>query len=166
MIRPPSQAKDYDLFYSGDPAFRQPPKVVGDATDEQRAELDRHFASLRSAKETGNWSALLLDGQVPTKFVCCQVDRNVWRSLTDRAILPVDSPRYVGQVALHALLFRLAVKEIVGWPAFRRESDPSWDGWVMAPASLVTQLDEIDPRIVGEVGADVFARLRGVNPLS
>lgn len=166
MIRPPSQARDYDLFFSGDPAFRQPQRLGVDATDEQRAELEQYLATLRAAKETGSWSSLLIEGQVPTKFVCQQVDRNVWRSLTDRAILPVDSPRHIGQVALHALLFRLAIKEVVGWPRFGREPDPTWDGWTMAPASLVTQLDEIDPRIVGEIGSDVFARLRGVGPLS
>lgn len=164
--RPPTLQRDFDLCFSGDPAFKQPPKLVGDPTDELRAEIEQYVTRLRVAKETGNWSELLIEGQLPTRFVCRQVDRNVWRSIMDRVILPGDSPRHIGQVTMNALLFRLAVKEITGWDKFERLPDANWDNWIMAPASLVTMLDEIDPRIVGEIGGDVFAKLRGVGPLS
>lgn len=171
MISPPSQQRDYDAFFSGDPAFVQPPSLPSGEVSEaaQKAyedDLAQYLVKLKAAQETGDWKPLLLDGQSATKFVLRQVDRNVWRAIMDRAVLPGDSPRHIGQVILNALLFRLAIKEIVGWDKIERQRDPAWDNWVMAPASLITHLDEIDPRIVGEIGALVFDRLRGVRPLS
>lgn len=167
MIRPPSAFRDVDDFFSGDPAFQQPPEPPdGEPAADYLAERDAYLAKLTAAKETGDYKPLLVDGQSPTKFVLRHVDRNIWRAIMDRAVLPGDSPRYIGQVTLHAILFRLAIKEIVGWEKFDRHPDPAWDNWTMAPAALVTQLDEIDPRIVGEIGSGVFRRLQGVRPLS
>jgi hypothetical protein len=164
-LRPPSAQRAWDAHYSGDPAFLQPPpRPDGEPTDEYKTAIDQYVARLTAAKETGDWKPLLIEGQQPTKFVMGQVDRNVWRSIMDRVVLPADNPRNIGQVALHALLFRLSVKDVVGFPAFHRLPDPHWDNWTMAPSDLVTTLDEIDPRIVGELGSDVFMRLRGVGP--
>jgi hypothetical protein len=168
MIRPPSQQRDYETYVSIDPAFRQPPPAPGDtATDEERAQYKEaradYDAKLTAAKETGDWKPLLIEGQTPTKFVLGQVDRNVWRSLMDRAMLPVDSARYVGQVAMNALLFRLAIRDVVGFDKFERLPDANWDHWTMAPPSLVTTLDEISTAIVGEIGSAVFRRLQGIS---
>lgn len=168
MLRAPSQVRDYDEFVSIDPAFRQPPKAPGEkATDEERAQYKEaradYDAKLTASRDTGDWSPLRIEGQTPTKFVMGQVDRNVWRALMDRAMLPVDSARYVGQVMMNALLFRLACKHIADYDKFERLPDANWDHWTMAPASLVTKLDEIDPAIVGELGSAVFRRLQGVS---
>ncbi len=163
MIRPPSAQRDWDAFFSGDSAFVQPPTLDDPPTDEQKSALEQYAAKLTTARETGDWKPLLIEGQAPTKFVMRQVDRNVWRSIMDRAVLPGDSPRHIGQVSLNALLFRLACVSVVGWDKFERQPDPSWEFWAMAPAKLVTDLDEIDPRIVGEIGSLVFERLRGVS---
>lgn len=162
MIRTPSAVRDYDAFFSGDSAFEQPPAVDGD----DRSALEAYQAKLTAMRETGDIAPLLIEGQTPTKFVLGQVDRTVWRAVTDRAILPADNPRHIGPVSMPALLFRLAVKSIAGLPPFKRLRDEHWDGWVMAPSSIVDQLDEIDPRIVGEIGDLVFSRLRGVSPKS
>lgn len=172
MIRPPSAAKQYDEFCTVDPAFIQPPKKpADDASDADKAEhaaaLESYRAKLKAARETGDWKPMLLDGQTPTKFVLGHVDRNIWRSIIDRATLPGDSPRHIGQTTLHSLLFRLALKSIVGFGDVKveRNPDPQWDFWTMAQADIVTQLDEINPVIVGEIGERVFERLRGVSPL-
>ncbi len=168
MIRPPSAVRDFDAFFSGDSAFTQPPAdppddASDDAKKAHKEAVEGYIAKLRAARETGDWKPLLIEGQTPTKFVLRQVDRNIWREIMDRAVLPGDSPRHIGQVTLNALLFRLACISIAGWDKFERLPDAKWDLWSMAPASLVTQLDEIDPRIVGEIGSLVFERLRGVS---
>ena len=170
ILRPPSAQKQWDAYVSIDPAFKQAPTKPGDdATDEIKEAYKVDFAAyavtLGNAKDTGDWSKLAIEGQTPTKFVLGQVDRNIWRAIMDRAVLPGDSPRHIGQVTLYALLFRLSIKSIVGWDKIERTPDYGWDGWVMAPADLVSTLDEIDPRIVGELGMEVFGRLRGVRPL-
>lgn len=172
-FRLPSAQKQYDDYCSLDPAFIQPPSPPAEgASDSEResfkAAAEEYLAKLTAAKETGDWSALRIDGQTPTKFVLGQVDRNVWRAIMDRAVLPGDSPRSIGQITLHSLLFRLALKSIVGLGDVKveRAPDHNWEGWVMAQADIVTQLDEIDPRIVGEIGAGVFKRLQGIRPLT
>lgn len=162
IIRPPSQQRQWDTHVSIDPAFKQaPPKDSETYADD----LAAYAVLLANARDSGDWSKLAIEGQSPTKFVLGQVDRNIWRAIMDRAVLPGDSPRHIGQVTLYALLFRLSIKSIVGWDKIERSPDFAWDGWVMAPADLVTTLDEIDPRIVGELGLEVFGRLRGVRPL-
>jgi hypothetical protein len=171
ITRPPSAQRPYETYYSGDPAFVQPPKApADDASDEAKKEytdaLEQHGAKVKSARDTGNWQALIVEGQSPTKFVMAQVDRGVWRELADRMILPPDSHRRVGIVTLRALAFRLAIKSIGGWDKFERLPDPSWDNWTMAPEDIVAELDAIDAGIVNEIGTDVLERLRGgVRPL-
>ena len=160
MIRTPSAVRDYDAYFSGDSAFEQPP------TPAEGDEYNAYQAKLTAARETGDWSPLLIAGQVPTKFVLGQVDRTTWRAVTDRAILPADNPRHIGPISMPAIVFRLAVKSIVGMDAFKRQRDERWDGWIMAPASVVDQLDDIDLRIVNEISDQVFSRLRGVSPKS
>lgn len=156
--RPPSYQRTYDTYYSGDPSFAQ---LADDATKEQAGE---YVAKITVAHDTGDWSALLVPGGAPTKFVLQQIDRNVWRAITDRAVLPPENPRWIGPVILPSLLLRLALQSIPGWDVeVSRKPDPSWGGWVMAQPDIVTMLDEIDTGIVGELGAQIFRRLQGVS---
>lgn len=170
MIRTPTLQRTWSAFASCDPAVARPPeRPASDASADDiaayKTALEDYAAKIKAAKEAGEWKPVLAGSDLPTRFQMGQVDRNVWRSIQDRCILPGDSPRYIGMVALNALLFRLSVREIAEYPKFERLPDPNWDHWVMAPASLITQLDEIDPSIVGEIGTEVFNRLRGVSPL-
>lgn len=169
MIRPPSLVRHWDSYFPGDPALKQPPSPPADDAseadrDEYKAQLEAYVTTLRACRDTSDWAPLRIEGREPTKFVMGQVDRNIWRELIDRGTLPTASPLRVGTVMLYALLFRLSVRQIVGWPKFDREPDPAWNGWTMAPASLVNDLDEIDPRIVGDLGAEVFERLKATRP--
>ena len=171
MIRPPSSQRSWDAFTTADPAIIQPPERPGD--DASEADRVAHIeaasawaSKIKSARDTGDWSPIVLEGQQPTKFTLGHVDRNVWRTIQDRATLPADNPRHIGQVVLFALLFRLSVRAIAGWDKFERLPDAAWDNWTMAPADLVNKLDEINPAIVGELGMEVFKRLAGVSPLS
>jgi hypothetical protein len=166
MIRPPSNQRSFDLFVTCDPAIIKAPQRPADPDDSYKAALEEYIAKIKAARETGDWKPVVIDGQQPTKFTMGQVDRNIWRAVMDRAVLPGDSPRHIGQVSLNALLFRLSCRSIAGWDKFERHPDPGWDNWTMAPASLVSQLDEIDPSIVGELGFEVFRRLQGITPLA
>lgn len=167
MIRPPSLTKTRDDFFSGDPAFIQPPPR-GDLSEEEHAKAVAEYETkIRNAKETGNWSDVLVPGAVPTKFVLEHVDRNVWRSILDRGALPADSDRRIGTGAAMALLFRLALKDIVGFDLkVERAPDPKWDGWVMAQPDVINVLDRIDTGIVAEIAAGIYTRLVGLGPLA
>lgn len=169
MIRLSSYQRDYDMYWSGDPALKQmPPEPDKGATDEQRAEyraaVEDYLTKLTAARETSNWSEMVLDNQVPLKFVMCQVDRNIWRTIADRAHLDSDNPRWIGPAALPALLFRLALKDIPGSDVrVVRSPAPEWDGWAMAQAEIVSVLDQVSGGIVSELGSDVLRRLAGVS---
>jgi hypothetical protein len=158
MIRPPSLQKHQDDFYSGDPAFIQLP---GDATEAQRVE---HAHRWKVARETGNYSALLVEGQHATKFTMQPIKRNDWRAFADRASLPFDSSRRIGNAVLPSLLFRMSVVSISGLDIeIKRYPHREWDGWDMASVDVIEMLDSIDPRIVTELGELAFTRMSDIS---
>jgi hypothetical protein len=169
MIRPPSLVRSWDAFYPKDPAFKQAPALPADDApqadrDEFKLQAEAYLTTLRTCRETGDWSPLRIEDREPTKFVMGPVDRNIWRELLDRCQLSTSSPRSIGFTTLLALLFRLSVRQIVGWEKIVREPDPDWGDWTMAPADLVDQLDNIDSGIVGELGREVLEKLKATRP--
>lgn len=162
MLRLNSLQNDYEFCVSCDPAFAPPPKRADFASDDEYTKaVDAYQAAWRVARETANYTPLILEGQAPTKFILTpKVNRHIWRAIQDRAMLPADSPRHIGQVTMMSLLVRLALKSI---PAFDGDvshaPDPQWNNWPLAPQSVVDMLEEEDPAIVGEIGMHVFTRL-------
>lgn len=63
MIRLPSLSKPYHAFVTFDEAIIQPP----DASD--TAACEDYAAKIRSARQTGDWSSIVVPGQTPTKFI-------------------------------------------------------------------------------------------------
>ena len=174
QFRPPSVTKPWDAFVAVDPVFVQPPVEPSDdasaeQVDEYKKAIAEYIAKLKAARETGDWTPMLVPGRSlaeATKFTLLPVDANIWRELLDRATLPADSLRRIGSVSMNAVLFRLAVKAISGLETrIEREHDPAW-GYVMAQSEIVDILDKEDPRIVGDLGNRIMERLRGVGPLS
>jgi hypothetical protein len=159
MIRLPSLQKTWSMFVTCDLAIVKRP-----AADDAAALADWQ-AKIKAARETGDWTPVTVDGQQPTKFQMGQVDRNVWRVIQDRATLTPGTHGHIGFVQLAALLFRLSIRDINGLDLkIERAVDPEW-GWLMASPAIVNALDEADPSIVGELGMEVFNRLRGLSPL-
>lgn len=171
-IRLGSLQRDYDFYSSVDPAFHPAPKIVANPSDEQiaghRKALEEYAARWKVARETGDYSKLLVEGQQPTKFVLGRVSRTTWRAIQDRTILPIDSERHIGFNQVLALLTRLAVRSVPGVDfKLDHAPDPKWDGWKMAPAEIVEILDETNPGIVAEIGLEALRRLdllQGDNP--
>lgn len=150
QLRPPSLFKPYDAYVSVDPALKQPPE----STDEKA--LDEYLATLVSCIDTGDWTSLLIPGQTPLKFVLQHLDRTALRALIDRMQLPESNARYIGDKLAQALFVRLALVDVVGAELrIKRESDPQWDGWVMAQPDVIQILDAADPRIVGELAMGI-----------
>ena len=173
MIRLPSLVKAYDAVYSGDPALKQPPAKPDDKAPESelaayKKAITDHRATIEACQETGDWSALTIEGQQPSKFVLGQIDRNIWRTISDRGSLPDSNPRHLGFGATLALLFRLALRDIPGLTDVKveREPDPAWDNWTMAKPGIVTLLDMADPGIVTEIGFGIWKRLVDVSKKS
>jgi len=73
MLRLPSLTKPYHAFVSFDDAIVQPPQLADNASEEQRTEwlkaLEDHAAKMRAARQTGDWSAITVDGKTPVRFL-------------------------------------------------------------------------------------------------
>ena len=168
MLRPPSLSKAWDEFVSVDPVFVQAPHLDDPPTDEQKQAAEEYIAKLKAARDTGNWDPMLAPGRSlneATKFTLLQVDRNIWREVLDRSTLPLDVPNRIGPSQLRALMVRLALKSALALDVkVEREVDPKW-GYEMARADIISYLDGIDPRVVGELGTRIIERLRGAGPL-
>lgn len=86
MIRPPSNIKPYRAFWTLDPALRQPPDPPGDdASDEDKAAhetaLAEYHQAVKVARETGDWSGIVRDGETPTEFVLEQIPLRYWHHI-------------------------------------------------------------------------------------
>lgn len=163
MIRPPSLSKTFDLHFSGDPAFEQPPPK------EDEKARKTYSAKLTAARDTGDWSPLLVADGRPSKFVMQQIHRPTWRHVIDRASLSPDNPRHLGPNVVMSIAFRMAIQSVpdLGIEC-KHVPDTGFDGWKMAPESVVDTLDQISPAIVGELGMVLLDKLNedGISPKS
>jgi hypothetical protein len=170
VIRLPSLQRPYDFIFSQDPALKKPPSVPGSAaTDEEidayRKEAAEYAATLTACRDTGNWGPLIIDGEVPLKFVLGHVDREAFRAITDRCALPASSSEHIGDSLACILFARLALLDVVGSDLkVQRSPDPKWNDWVMADKLSLDRLDLADKRIVDEIGAHVFWRAYDTSP--
>lgn len=154
-LRPPSNLREYDDFYSGDPAIVQ---LADGATDDEKKE---HARRLEVARETGDWSPILVDGQQPTKFVLKVLTGDVHRKLMD----DYSGGRF-GLSALMQVAFRIALKGVVncGDVTVNHQQDVRYGK--LAKADVTDALDAIDPAIVNELGGEVLRRAREPAPKS
>ena len=145
MIRPPSNQSHYDEFWSGDPAFVQP------ANQE----------AVRRARETGDWRELLIDGQVPTKFVLQPLKGHQHRWIADQA-----ASRAIGPAQAHQLAFRCALVDVVNFGDVKVKKTNHAALGQIATTDIPDVLDSITTEIVSEIGDLIFARAQGLSPKS
>lgn len=156
MLRLPSNQREYDEYWSGDPAFHQPAD-----SDEARAE---HAAKIKRARETGDWSPLLIDGETPTKFVMRPIKGDQWRWLVDEATR--EDEHRMGPALFNQLMFRCAVVSVknLGMKVNEDQVRHKKLGMI-APKDIPDVLDSIDASIVTELAGVAFERARNINPL-
>lgn len=172
-MRPPSLIKPRDEFFSGDPAFTPVPVApeLADGGDEQEykralgeyikaiAERDR---LVKLARETGDWSALRIEGKTPVKFVMRPLKSRAFNRLADMIIA-----REIGNVTAKELAFGVALAEVsgVGDVKLTYENHPRL-GKIVTPDFL----DDVWPtglvvQAVAELGEVVLERARDISPL-
>jgi hypothetical protein len=161
-LRLPSLQKTYDEHFTGDPAFVQP--SVDEHGNPDLAALAKYVDSWRVARETGDVSALLVEGRTPTTFIMRPLPGSVARAIRDKV------PREMGSEAAIALMFRAALVGIsnldgaggaVSWkPVNLPDIGP------VCPVEIVDKIDSIDPTIVIELGSEVARRARTPSPKS
>lgn len=148
VTRPPSNQQTYDAFWSGDPAF-----VQGEGKEHER--------KLELARETGDWSPLLISGLVPTKFVLRQIPGEIKRRVLDQF-----NAGKIGGYELDSLLLRLAAVDVVGLGDFKLKFTMSDDWGRIATNDLPNILDECAPGCVAELALHIFHKMMGLSPKS
>jgi hypothetical protein len=142
LARLPSVQQPYDDYYSGDPAFEQPVDPV----------------KLERARETGDWSPLLIEGKAPTKFVMKPLSGDLKRKLHDRM-----KAGTIGLAETMSIAFRAAVVSIENFSAPFQPVTFADYGKV-APVDVTNDLDAIDLAIVNELGSEALNRAGGLSP--
>src|SRR5688572_26893296 len=155
-VRPPSNLKPYDDFWSGDSAF-----VQCETTDSES--LTEHARRIRQARQTGDWNDLIVPGRSPTKFVMQPLKGEQIRWIRDRT--EVGEDRAMGDAVTLALAFRCALVEIsnISFESKLTFVDHRNLGKI-ADTPVTNMLDAHDPSIVSELGAAALMRHR-LDPL-
>jgi hypothetical protein len=165
MLRLPSNQREYDTYWSGDPAFVQPVKNENGEIDPDVAA--EHAAKVKRATQTGDWSELRIDGQEPTKFVMQPISGKQWRYLVDESTR-TDEHR-MGTAVFWSYIFRCACTSIknLGMTVNDkpvRDKDHPYLGPI-APQDMPDVLDKIDGAIVTELAAAALERAQNLDPL-
>jgi len=155
MLKPPSLQKQWDEFWSGDPAFQ--PRPGKGASDKDK---EAYLKKLEVARDTGNWSEFAIEGLNPTKFTMKQVPGTLLRKLVDRFTTGA-----IGPAELASLLFRAAIIEIenLGFDHKIKRVQVA-DYGALADQETVDMLDAIDVDIVTELGIVIRQRAEGASP--
>lgn len=166
-LRPPSLQREYDEYYSRDPAFDPPdePEPGKTATDEQKLALDAHRERVRIARETGDWRSLVMEGANPTLFVMRPIPGSIYRAIVDGTTIDGFA---AGQ--LTAFAFRAAVRAVKNIDGrggeLKLKLERTQFGPGFASVDVVDKLDAIDHRIVAELADEVIGRARRISPKS
>lgn len=157
MIKAPSSQKTYDAFYTGDPAIVSLP---AEASDEQRADRDR---AIERALETGDWSAVVVPGEQPTRFVMKPLGAEVFGEL--QSMLGT-----VRSYVMSTLAFRAAIVDVKNLP------DAGAIDFVIHPTlgriATTAFLDragltgELGAAIITQLGWHAYLKAQGSNPKS
>ncbi len=153
MIRPPSNIRQYDDFYSGDSAIVQIEADADEAAKTERARL------ITVARETGNWQPILVEGGNPTKFTMTLIKGDAYRRLID---MVTEDKIGVGQMS--AMAFRASIDSISNLGGFQVKRGNRELGGNSAAVEVTDYLDSIDIRIVSELGGEALRRAREISP--
>jgi hypothetical protein len=152
LLRPPSLQKHYDAFYWRDPAFIQPPE---DGEDLEKAR-EAHSQRMKTARETGSWTDVSIEGKQPTKFVMRPLPGTIGRRLSDKLVSGA-----LGYAELYALAFRASIVSIenLGSDYKIKLVAHEWLGDI-ASEEVVNMLDALELGIVNDLGSDAYERAK------
>lgn len=183
---PRSLFKPYDEFYSGDPAFVQPPPEPSEGASPEaiakyKEAVEQLHARRRVARETSDWSGLLVDPSArPTRFTFKPLSSDVLAALDDYANGPGGQlfGMTVSLLAVRAALVKVThfVHPETGddWKV-THAPDRRWP--LLGPIANVEVCDaiwqtttddgkHIGVRIIGELYGALMLRANGLHPKS
>jgi hypothetical protein len=156
-LRVPSLHKNYETHFSGDPALYQLPKNAS------QEEADAYSDRIRVARETGNWSSLIVEGRVPTTFVMRVIPQKILFTLRDAA-----RAGEFGEEMFAAWLFRAAVRSISNFDegqAYKFDIVDTKYGKEFASDEVI-RINEVAPGVIRELAAEAHTRASDLTPKS
>lgn len=169
MLRPPSNQRPYDAFYSRDPAFQQAPELAANELDEDlvkahKVALAAHADRIRIARETGDWRPLLVGELQPTLFTMQPMSGDTFRKIADLVTGGAIRAFALDQLALRCAL--VSVVNLGDYTVERKlhENPRLHELGPIATIDIPNLLDAVDRRIVGELGGLVMTKARGPDP--
>ena len=167
ITKGPNVQRPYDEYYSGDPAFVQPPISPGkDADDEERTAYavaaKAYVESVERARETGDWSHLRVEGSAPpTRFHVKPMPGEAFREICAR----IENREPAVLLAPWAFRAAIVKMENAGEHEIKWENHPRFGR--IATNATTNYLDAIDMSIVTEIGLVLAARgTQGLSPKS
>lgn len=160
MIRPPSNQKKYDTFFSLDPALKPLPT---DPTEEQRAERERLIELAREAGPA-QWTELIVPGECVTVFTMRPLPSEAFGDLL-AAMVNGES-----KFKVYSLAFRIALLDAKPLPddvKVEHVEHPSYGR--VATLSFLEKAGitgEMGAAICVELGKLAYERARNVSPKS
>jgi hypothetical protein len=151
----------FSLIYSKDPSLQPRPEDLPDDADDaakkERAEAQvKYDHDLKVCRETGQWAPLLVPGASPPTLFVFELPRGEKR----RGL--IDAYRRMllrgSESTAASRLVRSSLQDVTNWPGPKL----TWveeDGLRLVADDVVAFLDEITPRIVGELSGLVRDRL-------
>jgi hypothetical protein len=167
VIRPPSLIKQYDEYWSEDPAFEQAPKHPGDSASEEEIksykEADADYTTrLFAAWDTGNWQSLRVQGGgEPTKFLMRPLPSEAGGVLAD--MRKAGS----GDNELHTLAFRIALLGISNLEGVKVAPTDDERFGRIASLSWMTDVGltgALGMRLINELGSRVIYKATTIGP--
>lgn len=153
VIRPPSNIRSYDDFFSGDPALVQ---LADDATEDEKK---AHANKLRVARETGDWAEILVEGQQPTRFEMQTLKGAQFRRIVDDLM-----SKRIGSAEANQLAFLCAIKSVVNLGDVKVTTINDERLGTIAKVDVANALDAITPDIVNELGGQAIRRAQAAPP--
>jgi len=158
VLRPPSLQKPYDFISAADDALAVP---VDGADEKANAAARADFAHrLDVARRTGDYSAVMLEGKQPAKFVLRPLPGSIVRKLFDDA-----AAGRVGNLEMAALAFRAALDGATALDGvtMRFVEDDRYGR--IAAASVVDAIDSgCGASVINEVGLYAIQRAQQIDP--
>lgn len=147
MIKPPSIQTEYTLIYSGDPALNLP---------EDEAARDH---ALSQARQSGDWRALIREGESPTLFHFGQITR------TQRDwIVGEMQRRQLCAPELDALIVRVGLRRIENLgPHKVTRTKSAAAGFHLVDEDTINTLENLSAALIPELSGVVWER--ATNPL-
>lgn len=165
MLRPLSNQKKYEAFYSGDPAVIQLPEGL---KDKARIKAQKERAKkIERARETGDWSEVLVNGETPTRFSMRPIPTAHYGELA----LRLESARTVEDLyPIYLLAFCIALVDVYPLPedvSVARIKHPKYGD--IATTDFLDEAQcggELGAAIIFELGHLAVERAREVSPKS